>query len=105
MCGLVHDTADKALVPFPASTAAATTELAVAGPVQYLALWRLLPASVVEGDPVWDYIRRAAVSSPAYLYVPAFSMTRKVVQRLGVRLTEVQPVLELIPGAPVEGEL
>jgi hypothetical protein len=105
MCGLVHDIGEKVLLSFPASTATVTTELAIAGPVQYLAVWRLLPDFVTEGDPIWDYIQRAAASGPAYLYVPAFSMARRVVQRLGVRLTETQPVLDLKAGAPVEREL
>ena len=55
---------EKHLVPFPASTAAVTTELAVSGPVQYLAVWRLLPAAIAEDDPVWELIRRAAAPRP-----------------------------------------
>jgi hypothetical protein len=96
----VHEVGEKHLTPLEANTAAATTELAVSGPLQYLAVWRLLPATVAQDDPVWEIIRRAATPRPAYLYVPAFSLTRAVVQRLGVRLTEVQPDLTLTVGAP-----
>ena len=92
MCGLVHEVGEKQLAPFPASTAAVTTELAVSGPVHYLAVWRLLPGrhrrgrSRLGAHPAGGGARR-----PAYLYVPAFSLARPVVQRIGVRLTEVQP--------------
>lgn len=104
-CGLVHEVGEKHLTPFEASTASVTTELAVSGPVQYLAVWRLLPAAVAQDDPVWETIGRAAAPRPAYLYVPAFSLTRAVVQRLGVRLTEVQPDLTLTVGAPAARSL
>jgi hypothetical protein len=95
---------DKALAPFAASTVVATTELAVSGPAQFLAVWRLLPAAMAEDDPVWEHIRRVAAPGPAYLYVPAFSLARPIVQRIGVRLTEVQPVFELTAGAPAGRE-
>jgi hypothetical protein len=104
-CGLVYEAGGKRLTPFPASTVAITTDLAVSGPVQYLAVWRLLPASIVEGDPIWEHIRRAVAPGPAYLYIPAFSLARPVVQRIGVRLTEVQPVLGLMPGAPAQRDV
>jgi hypothetical protein len=97
----VYEVGEKLLVPFPASTAAVTTELAVSGPVQYLAVWRLLPDSIAEDDPVRELIQRTAAPRPAYFYVPAFSLARSVVQRIGVRLTEVQPDLTLTLGAPV----
>jgi len=93
---------EKTLAPFAASTVAASTELAVSGSVQYLAVWRLLPAAMTEDDPVWEHILRVAAPGPAYLYVPAFSLARPVVQRIGMRLTEVQPVLELTAGVPAE---
>ena len=99
-CGLVHEVGDKALAPCGASTVVATTELAVSGLVQYLAVWRLQPAAMAEDDPLWEHIRRVAAPGPAYFYVPAFSLARPVVQRIGVRLTEVQPVIELTGGAP-----
>lgn len=100
MCGLVHEVGEKSLSPFPASTVTATTDLAVSGPVQYLAVWRLLPEAPANGDLIWDSIRRRAEGGPAYLFVPAFSLARAVVQRIGVRLTEMQPDITLIPGAP-----
>ena len=99
-CGQVHEVRESGLSPFPALTAAVTTELAVSGPVRYLAVWRLLPNAAAGDDPVWERIRRAAAPGPAYIYVPAFSLARPVVQRIGVRLTEVQPSLQLASGAP-----
>jgi hypothetical protein len=99
-CGQVHEVGDDGLKQFPVSTAAPTTELAVPGPVQHLAIWRLLPGDPAGDDGVWERIRRVAAPGPAYIYVPAFSMARSVVQRIGVRLTEVQPALELAPGGP-----
>ena len=100
-CGLVHEVGEKTLTPFPASTVAVTSELIPSGLVQYLAVWRLLPAAMAGEDLVWEHIQRVAASGPAYLYVPAFSLARQVVQRLGVRLTDVQPVLGLNAGVPV----
>ena len=99
-CGQVHEALESGLSPFAASTAAVTTELAVSGPIRYLAVWRLLPNAAAGDDAVWERIRRAAAPGPAHLYVPAFSMARPVVQRIGVRLTEMQPVLQLASGAP-----
>jgi hypothetical protein len=99
-CGQVHEIGEKGLSPFAVSTVAVTTELAVSGPIRYLAVWRLLPNAAAGDDPVWDHIRRVAAPGPAHLFVPAFSMARPVVQRLGVSLTEVQPLLQLTPGAP-----
>jgi hypothetical protein len=88
------------LTPLRPFAAAPTTELAVAGPVQYLAVWRL-PASI--DTPVesgWERVRRKAQPGPPYLYVPAFSLARAVVQRLGTRLVEAQPLLQLMEGLP-----
>ena len=99
-CGQVHEVQESGLSPFVAFTAAVTTELAVSGPIRYLAVWRLLPNTAAGDDPVWERIRRAAAPERAYLYVPAFSMARPVVQRIGVRLTEMQPALRLASGAP-----
>jgi hypothetical protein len=101
-CGRVHAVTPDGLSPFDAWTAACTTDLAVTGTMKHLAVWRLLPASDGD-DPVWEHIRRAAAPGPAHVYVPAFSMARAVVQRLGVRLTEVQPELDLSAGGPTPG--
>jgi hypothetical protein len=101
-CGQVHEVEETGLSPFAASTAAITTELAVSGPARYLAVWRLMPDVAALDDAIWEHIRRVAAPGPAYLYVPAFSMMRSMVQRVGVRLTEVQPLLQLASGAPTE---
>ena len=70
----------------------------MAGPTRYLAVWRLAVSISAAPDSAWQRICRVSAPGPAYLYVPAFSLMRSVVQRLGVGLTEAQPVLELHPG-------
>jgi hypothetical protein len=75
-----------------------TTELAVAGGVRYLAVWRLTVSVSAAPDSAWERIRRATAPDPPYLYVPALSLMRPVVQQLGLRLTSIQPVLELTTG-------
>jgi len=98
VCGRAHEPREDGLESFFPLTAAITTELALAGPVQYLAAWRLdVTVSNVEAS-AWERIRRVTAPETAYLYVPAFSLVRPVVQRLGVSLTEAQPVLELSSG-------
>lgn len=86
------------LTSFSPLTAAATTALAVAGQTRYLAVWRVKVAIETGPSSAWDRIRRAAVPGPAYVYIPAFSLARPVMQRLGVRLTGAQPRLELTRG-------
>jgi hypothetical protein len=81
-------------------TAASTTELAVAGTVRYLAVWRIVVEVAEPVESAWERIRRAAAPGPVYLFVPALSLMRPVVQRLGVSLTEAQPVLQLAQGLP-----
>jgi hypothetical protein len=102
---VVHEVGEERLVPYPAFTVDITTELAVSGPVQYLAVWRLQPAAMPENDPVWEGIRRVAAPRPAYMYIPAFSLARAVVQRLGVRLTREQPDISVTSGAPASRTL
>ena len=98
VCGRAHEPREDGLESFLPLTAAITTELALAGPVQYLAAWRLdVTVSNAEAS-AWERIRRATAPGTAYLYVPAFSLVRPVVQRLGVSLTEAQPALELSSG-------
>lgn len=79
-----------------------TTELAVTGTVQYLAFWRLVVdlSRVVEG--AWTRLCKAQAPDPAYLYVPAFTLAKAVVQRLGTSLSEAQPQLEMTPGLAEE---
>jgi hypothetical protein len=95
---LAHEPLEKGLVSFSPLSAAVTTELAVAGAVHYLAVWRLAVSISGAADSAWERISRVAARGPAYLYVPALSLMRTVVQRLGVSLTEAQPALELHPG-------
>jgi hypothetical protein len=68
--------------------------------VQYLAIWRLAVFISAAPDNAWERISKAVAPGSPYLYVPAFSLVRPVVQRLGVRLTETQPDLELTAGPP-----
>jgi hypothetical protein len=75
-----------------------TTELAVGGTAQYLAVWRVVATISAASDSAWGRICKAAAPGAAYLYVPGFTLTRAVVQRLGVSLTEAQPTLELTAG-------
>lgn len=100
VCGLAYETVEDELVGFRPLTAALTTELAVGGDVQYLAVWRsAVKASPSPfGESAWARISRAHAPDPIYLYVPAFTLARAVLQRLAVRLAEAQPALELTPG-------
>jgi hypothetical protein len=86
------------LIALPPLTAAVTSELAVSGPVRYLAFWRVLASVKSPAGSAWERICRVAAPGPAYLYIPAFSLVRPVVQRLGVSLVEIQPELELTNG-------
>jgi hypothetical protein len=99
-CGLVYEPSEDGLPSFSPLTAAVTTELAVAGPVQYLAVWRLVVSVSAAADSAWERIGKVVAPRSPYLYVPAFSLVRPVVQRLGTRLTETQPDLELTAGPP-----
>jgi len=86
------------LIAYPPLTAVVTSELAVSGPLRYLAFWRVLASVKSPGGSAWERICRVAAPEPAYLYIPAFSLIRPVVQRLGVSLVELQPELELTEG-------
>ena len=90
-CGLVHEPGQDVLGAFPAMSAAITTDLAASGDIHYLAVWRMRA-------PSWERIHRATSSGAGYLYVPAFTLVRPMVQRLGVSLCLTQPELELTPG-------
>ncbi len=105
-CGQGYEVTADGLASLWPLRASVTTELAVAGAVTYLAVWRL-ETSVSPGrgasagpatESLWEKVVRAASPGPAYLYVPAFSERRYVVQRLGSSLTRIQPVLELTRG-------
>jgi len=97
-CGLVYAPGEDGLSPFSPWTAAVTSELAVAGDLRYLAVWRVTLAVRAAVDSAWERIRRVVAPAEPDLYVPAFTLIRPVVQRLGVRLTEAQPSLELTRG-------
>jgi hypothetical protein len=81
--------------------ASATTELDPSGAISYLAVWRLALNVREEGAATWARVAGAAGPRRAYLYVPGFSITKPVIQNLGARLTQRQPVLEpLETGSP-----
>lgn len=92
-CGIAYEAVGGQLSGFHPLTAAATTELAVGGEVQYLAVWRMTLRidSTVTGT--WASIARATVPGPVCLYVPAFTLVRGTVRRLATSLAEAQPVL------------
>jgi hypothetical protein len=75
-----------------------TTELALGGTVQYLAFWRLTVDFSLALDSAWARLRKAQAPEPVRLYVPAFTLARDMLQRIGVSLAEAQPSLELVPG-------
>jgi hypothetical protein len=101
VCGRAHEPGESGLSSFFPLTAAVTTELAVSAPVQYLAVWCMEVVVTGTSGSAWERIRRAAAPEPPYLYVPAFTLIRPVVQRLGVSLTEAQPSLDLSSGLVV----
>jgi hypothetical protein len=98
LCGRAHEPGEGGLTSFLPLTAAMTTELAVSGSVQYLAVWRMEAMVSGAGALAWERIRRMAIPELPHLYVPAFTLVRPIVQRLGVSLTVRQPSLELSPG-------
>lgn len=110
-CGRAYQVESGALVELRPRTASVSTELAVPAEVRYLAVWRFLASVEVRGKQaktgapptqVWEQIRRAAAPEPPFLYVPAFSLVRMVVQQLGLGLVQAQPRLELEEGLPPE---
>ena len=98
VCGMAYESAAGELAGFRPLTAAITTQLATSGPPQYLAFWRLAVQVSGPRDGAWWRLSRACAPAPVHLYVPAFTLTRAVLQRLGTGLTEMQPRLELTPG-------
>ena len=100
-CGLVHEPGENGFTPFSPLTAAITTALAQAGDVRYLAVWRVAVEVKTGADSAWERIKKVAAPQPPYVYVPAFSLARMVVHRLGASLTEIQPDLELCSGLEV----
>jgi hypothetical protein len=97
-CGLAHEILGGELSVAVPLVARESTELAATGDLHYLAAWRLVVDIAEPDDAAWNQITRQASPGLAYLYVPAFSSTRSVLQRLGFRLTERQPVLEPLRG-------
>ncbi len=72
--------------------------MAVYDTTQYLAFWRLSIDFAPALDSAWTRLRKATAPDPVYLYVPAFTLARAMLQRIGVSLAEAQPELELAPG-------
>ena len=93
-CGRAHEPVDGRLRGFSPLIASVTTCDAGNVVAHYLAVWRLdMSAQSDMRAPVSLSASRTAASR-AYLYVPAFSLARVVVENLGVRLTQRQPALE-----------
>jgi hypothetical protein len=97
-CGIAYEPSESGLVSFRPLTAAITSELAVGGPVQYLAVWQVTATVTVPLESAWARVCKAAAPGSPCLYVTAFTLARGAVQRLGVNLTEAQPALELTRG-------
>jgi hypothetical protein len=70
----------------------------VCGATQYLAFWRLSMDFSHSPDSAWSRLEKANAPDPIYLYVPAFTLARAMLQRIGVSMAEAQPELELVPG-------
>jgi len=105
VCGLAHEVFDDELSTLAPLIAQETTELAVVGDVHYLAVWRLLVDILEQDNAVWEQIVRQASPALPYLYVPAFSSGRSVLQRLGFKLTKRQPVLKPLAKGRLLGRL
>ncbi len=100
-CGLVHEPGENGFTAFSPLTAAITTALAQAGDVRHLAVWRVTVEVKARVDSAWERIKRATAPQAPYVFVPAFSLARMVVHRLGASLTQTQPHLELTTGLNV----
>ncbi len=103
VCGLAYEAVEGELASFRPLTASATTELAVSADVQYLAFWRLHVDFAEATNSAWARLRKAHAPEPIHLYVPAFTLARAMMQRLGVSVAEAQPALELSPGLVADG--
>ena len=68
------------------------------GPVQYLAFWRLTVDFALAIDSAWTRLSKATAPDPPHLYVPAFTLARDMMHRIGVSMAEAQPELQLTPG-------
>lgn len=99
-CGLAHEPVEGGLETFTPVTVRPTTELAASGPVRHLAVWQVAVKVDAQVDSAWERIRRVVSPAEPHVYVPAFSMIRPVVQRLGLSLTEAQPELVAAEGPP-----
>jgi hypothetical protein len=102
-CGLIHEPGEKGFAVFSPFSAAPTTNLAQAGDLHYLAVWRVSVEVKAGADSAWERIKKVAAPQQPYVYVPAFSVARMIVHRLGASLTQMQPVLELTTGLDVSG--
>ncbi len=100
-CGFVHEPGEQGLVAFPPLSAAITTGLAYAGDAQYLAIWRVAVNVMAGPESAWHRVAKAAAPDAPLVYVPAFSLARMTVHRLGASLTQAQPSLELSSGLSV----
>jgi hypothetical protein len=99
---LAYEAVAGELAGFRPLAAFQSTELAVSGLVQYLAFWRLSIDFSPSLDSAWMRLRKAKAPDPVYLYVPAFTLARAMMQRIGVSMAEAQPDLELTPGLPAD---
>ena len=98
VCGLAHEPVEGRLEAFSPLIASVTTRGTVSASPRYLAVWRLAMVAGQGDADTWPRMSPGAPHRERYLFVPAFSLSRVVVENLGVRLTQKRPVLEPAPG-------
>jgi hypothetical protein len=91
---VVYEPGDGGLEASRPLVAAPTNDLAPNETANYLAAWRLAVEIREEDGATWARIAGEAAPRQAFIYVPGFSITKPVIQNLGGRLTQRQPVLE-----------
>jgi len=70
-CGSVHEPSEDGFASFSPLTASVTTELAVAGGVRYLAVWRLTVSISAASDSAWSASERPPLRNPPISMSPA----------------------------------
>ncbi len=98
-CGLTHEPAEGGFRVLPTLVASVTSRSVATDSTIRLAVWRLVTDISSAGAVFGQDEPSAAARRGSYVYVPAFSLARMVVENLGVRLTQKQPVLEAPSGA------
>jgi hypothetical protein len=111
-CGRAYEATEAGLQERSVSVAIVTTAYPEPERTRYLGAWRFPAAATVTAkqsprvtlaDAVWRSLQAAAGPDRVVsLYVPAFVLSRVLVQQLGVALVEAQPRLTFTQGVPRE---